>query len=107
MDRARENATTGARPAGPSPGLRHAVEIMKTASRLTVAGILVALDRGEAHPGDLAREVQIALGTTSNTLTRLRLGGLVERRREANHIYYSLTDHGRAVVELNRRLGGD
>ena len=106
MGRARKTAATGDRPDGPSPGLRRAADIMRTASRHTAAGLLLALDGGEAHPGDLAGGVPITAMGAATLLARLQLAGLVDRRREAGRVYYSLTDHGRAVVDLLRRLGG-
>lgn len=53
---------------------------------------LVRLSAGEACVTELANEFDEGLSTTSQRLRRLRIEGLVKRRREGKHAYYSLAD---------------
>ena len=52
--------------------------------------ILCHLAQGELSVGDLAQRLDLAQSPLSQHLARLRNDGLVETRREAQTIYYSL-----------------
>ncbi len=52
--------------------------------------ILCHLARGELSVGELAQRVDLAQSPLSQHLARLRKDGLVNTRREAQTIYYSL-----------------
>ncbi|WP_239992145.1 metalloregulator ArsR/SmtB family transcription factor [Rhodopila globiformis] len=68
--------------------------------------ILCSLIEGEKSVGDLQEELNMRQPHLSQQLSRLRLGGLVETRREAQTIYYSLTDETATEVigVLHRRF---
>ena len=61
--------------------------LMANAHRLR---ILCRLAEGEASVGVLVQEVDLSQSALSQHLARLRAGGLVTTRREAQTIFYSL-----------------
>jgi DNA-binding transcriptional ArsR family regulator len=87
-----------AAPKGPSPELRRLAELLKTARSPSAVRILFALAGGERTTGVLAEDARSSQANIANVLARLRLVGLVDRRREGQLVRYSLTDRGRAVV---------
>jgi ArsR family transcriptional regulator len=54
--------------------------------------ILVTLLEGEHCVGDLAIELGDEMSTISQRLRMLRMHGLVKRRRDGKHLWYSLAD---------------
>lgn len=62
--------------------------------------ILETLMDGQHCVSELAEEFDVGMSTVSQRLKTLRHGGLVSRRREGRHIYYSLADDH--IVELLR-----
>ena len=56
--------------------------------------ILCELLQGERSVGDLARAVRLSQSALSQHLAKLRRARLVETRREAQTIHYSLADPG-------------
>jgi len=67
--------------------------------------ILCELHKGECNVGDLQRAVGLGQSALSQHLAKLRKENLVEIRREAQTIYYSLTDPKvREVMALLYRL---
>jgi len=59
--------------------------------------ILQNLRGGELAAGDIASRFPISGPSISRHLTVLKAAGLVEERREANRIYYSLVEERLAV----------
>jgi DNA-binding transcriptional ArsR family regulator len=59
--------------------------------------ILQDLRDGELTAGDIASRFPISGPSVSRHLSVLKAAGLVEERREANRIYYSLVDERLAV----------
>lgn len=67
--------------------------------------ILCELHKGERNVGDLQRAVGLGQSALSQHLARLRKEDLVKIRREAQTVYYSLTDPKvREVMALLYRL---
>lgn len=60
--------------------------------------ILCRLSEGERSVGDLARSCGMPQPTMSQQLKRLKEAGLVEGRREAQTIYYSIRGREAAAV---------
>lgn len=60
--------------------------------------LLCVLADGERSVGDLAEELELRQATVSQHLARLRQEGLVETRRDAQTIYYSIADRAAADV---------
>ena len=69
--------------------------------------ILLALAGREHYAGELVALLGQARPAVSQQLTLLRLGGLVEPRREGRLVAYSLTPTGRAVADAVRGVLGD
>ena len=60
--------------------------------------LLCRLADGEASVGDLSEHAGLAQSATSQHLAKMRAEGLVSTRREAQTIYYSLSDENAARV---------
>lgn len=60
--------------------------------------LLCVLADGERSVGDLAEELDLRQATVSQHLARLRQEGLVETRRDAQSIYYSIADKAASDV---------
>lgn len=65
--------------------------------RLLIACVLY---RGECSVGELEGVVGLSQSALSQHLGRLRRDGLVKTRRDAQTIFYSLTDHDDDVQEF-------
>src|SRR4051794_652784 len=104
----RKKLSKASAPSGgiPSPdGLRGAAVRFKGAGDPTRLLVLLALARGEKTAGEL----QAIAGLDTHSGIGYHLGsrrqtGLVEPRRSAPFIVYSLTRHGRLLAELVPRL---
>lgn len=79
-----------------------AVNLLKAMSNERRLKILCALYRGEKCVGDLEDIVGLSQSAISQHLARLRKDGVVNTRRNAQTIYYSID--GRAVHALLRCL---
>ncbi len=64
--------------------------------------ILQALASGETNVGEIEEVTQIGQPTLSQQLAILRKAGLVETRRQAKLVYYSL--HAEAIGEVARAI---
>lgn len=63
--------------------------------------LMCRLSEGECSVGELAEHVGLAQAAASQHLAKLRAAGLVATRREAQTIYYRLSDPGAArVIDL-------
>lgn len=63
--------------------------------------ILCYLCTGEKSVSDLENLLSARQAAVSQQLSRLRLEGLVDARRDGKNIYYSLTDHrARQIISL-------
>jgi len=87
------------------PGLdasivEHAATLFRTVGEPARLRLLERLSWGEYCVSELAAGTGDQLSTISERLRVLRAAGLVQRRRQGRHIYYSLAD--RHVVELIR-----
>ncbi len=60
-------------------------------TRLRVIGLL---SEGEHHVGGLCSQINLTQPAVSHHLALLRLGGIVDRRRQGKNNFYSLTDTG-------------
>lgn len=66
-------------------------ELMKVLSSKNRFLILCALTNGEKCVGEIAEIIGIREATTSQHLALLRKDGIVEKRRESQTIYYSIS----------------
>ena len=69
-----------------------AVNLLKALSNENRLVIICALYKGEKSVGELEDIVGLSQSALSQHLARLRKDGLVETRREAQTIYYSMDD---------------
>jgi len=77
-----------------SPDLEEAAELFNLASNPTRLKILFLLDRlKELCVCDLAEMLGVSVSAVSQHLAKLRAYGLTTTRREAQTIYYRLTEH--------------
>jgi DNA-binding transcriptional ArsR family regulator len=77
-----------------APEIEEAVELFSLANSSTRLKILLLLDElKELCVCDLAEMLDVSLSAVSQHLAKLRAYGLVTSRREAQTIFYRLTDH--------------
>ncbi|HQX27866.1 MAG TPA: metalloregulator ArsR/SmtB family transcription factor [Alphaproteobacteria bacterium] len=69
-----------------------AVNLLKALSNEKRLMVVCALYRGEKNVGELEKIVGLSQSALSQHLARLRRDGLVNNRRHAQTIYYSLSD---------------
>jgi ArsR family transcriptional regulator, virulence genes transcriptional regulator len=84
--------------------LANRLKVVSGAPQLTV---LMQLGQGERSVGDLNASLGGTLSTTSRHLSVLRLEGIVVPRRDSHWVLYSLTDEGRAVLQIVEILLAD
>ena len=78
-----------------------AADFLKALSHEGRLMILCHLATGEKSVGELEQLLSARQAAVSQQLSRLRLEGLVEARRDGKTIYYSLTDdRPRRIIEL-------
>jgi DNA-binding MarR family transcriptional regulator len=80
--------------------LARVANLFWVASRTNAVEFLFTLTEGERHVSDLAKATRMSHSSSSKILVKLRLAGLVARRRDAQHAVYSLTDRGREVLTV-------
>lgn len=66
--------------------------VLKTLAHAQRLSILCKLYRKEMTVGDLEAGCGISQPQVSQHLTRMRLEGIVESKRDGNHVYYSISD---------------
>lgn len=77
-----------------APEIEEAAELFNLASNSTRLKILFLLDRlKELCVCDLAEMLDVSVSAVSQHLAKLRAYGLATTRREAQTIYYRLSDH--------------
>lgn len=78
-----------------------AADLMKLLSHPHRLMILCELNQGESSVGELAEKIGINQSPLSQHLARMRHEGVVEARREAQTVYYSLAgEEVRQVISL-------
>jgi len=76
------------------PDIEEAAELMSLAGNSTRLKLLYLLDNAkELGVCDLAEKLSISVSATSQHLSKLKAYGLVAPRRDAQTIYYRLTEH--------------
>ena len=77
-----------------------AASILKALAHRKRLFILCSLHQGELTVSDLEKLCKASQPVISQHLTRMRLEGIVEARREGNYVYYSIADpRVSAVIE--------
>jgi DNA-binding transcriptional ArsR family regulator len=75
-----------------SDKLEELTMIFRSLSNETRLRIVALLGKGEQHVAAIGDKLKLPQSSVSNHLGRLRLGGLVVRRREHKRVFYSLAD---------------
>ncbi|MEJ8279585.1 ArsR/SmtB family transcription factor [Pseudonocardia spirodelae] len=88
----------------PEDEVRRVADAMRMLSDPTRVKILWALLQGESSVACLAELVGAAPTAVSQHLSKLRLSGLVENRREGTFVYYTVEDP--AVRDVLQRMLG-
>ena len=79
---------------GAMPGLEKASELFSVAGSATRLKLLYLLDHEkDLSVGDLAARLGVSLSAVTQHLAKMRIYGLVAPRRDAQRVYYRLTDH--------------
>ena len=77
-----------------TPDIERTSELLNLVGSATRLKLLYLLEHENDLPvGDLAERVGVSLSAVSQHLAKLRIHGLVASRREAQSLYYRLTDH--------------
>ncbi len=86
----------------PAPDeIRLLADLFALAADPTRLRLLAALLNGEKCVCELSGEVESSVSAVSHQLRLLRAGGLVDRRRDGRHVYYSLADdHVEALMTM-------
>src|SRR5271157_1552609 len=74
--------------------MRRAAILLKQVSDPTRLQVISLLSEGERHVGGLCDQFNLSQPAVSQHLALLRLGGIVDRRRQGKNNFYSLTDTG-------------
>ncbi len=80
------------------------LESLKAIAHPSRLRILQTLAKGETNVGEIEERAEIGQPTLSQQLAILRKAGLVETRRQAKLVYYSLD--ARAMAQVSRALSG-
>ena len=74
--------------------MQRAAILLKQVSDPTRLQVVTLLSEGERHVGGLCDQFNMSQPAVSHHLALLRLGGIVDRRRQGKNNFYSLTDTG-------------
>jgi DNA-binding transcriptional ArsR family regulator len=80
--------------------IRRAASLLKHVSDPTRLQVISLLSERERHVGGLCEELTQSQPAVSHHLTLLRLGGLIDRRRQGKRNIYSLTDTGERLSKI-------
>jgi DNA-binding transcriptional ArsR family regulator len=76
-------------------------DLFSNASDSTRLKILLHLMDGEQCVCTISDRLEVSVSAVSHQLRRLRTGGLVLRRKQGRHVYYSLADdHVRTLISM-------
>jgi len=63
--------------------------------------VLIYLLGGERCVCNISEQLDVSVSAVSHQLRRLRTGGLISRRKQGRHVYYSLADgHVRTLISV-------
>jgi DNA-binding transcriptional ArsR family regulator len=80
--------------------IQRAAGLLKHVSDPTRLRVISLLSERERHVGGLCEELTQSQPAVSHHLTLLRLGGLIDRRRQGKNNIYSLTDTGERLSKI-------
>ncbi len=74
--------------------MHRAATLLKQVSDPTRLQVISLLSEGERHVGGLCSQFNMTQPALSHHLALLRVGGIVDRRRQGKNNFYSLTETG-------------
>jgi len=74
--------------------IQRAATLLKQVSDPTRLQVVTLLSEEERHVGGLCDQFNMSQPAVSHHLAVLRLGGIIDRRRQGKNNFYSLTDTG-------------
>ena len=80
--------------------IQRAAGLLKHISDPTRLQVISLLSERERHVGGLCEELTQRQPAVSHHLTLLRLGGIIERRRQGKNSFYSLTHTGERLSDI-------
>ena len=80
--------------------IQRAAGLLKHVSDPTRLQVISLLAERERHVGGLCEELTQSQPAVSHHLTLLRLGGLIERRRQGKNNFYRLSDTGERLSKI-------
>jgi DNA-binding transcriptional ArsR family regulator len=80
--------------------IQRAASLLKHVSDPTRLQVISLLSERERHVGGLCEELTQSQPAVSHHLTLLRLGGLIDRRRQGKNNFYRLTDTGERLSKI-------
>jgi ArsR family transcriptional regulator, zinc-responsive transcriptional repressor len=80
--------------------------LLKQVSDPTRLQVIALLSEGEHHVGALCDQFSMSQPALSHHLTLLRHGGIVERRRQGQKNFYTLTDTGYRLSKIVKGVTG-
>ncbi len=80
--------------------IQRAASLLKHVSDPTRLRVISLLSQRERHVGGLCEELTQSQPAVSHHLALLRLGGLIDRRRQGKNNIYSLTDAGERLSKI-------
>ena len=80
--------------------IQRAAILLKQVSDPTRLQVISLLSEGERHVGGLCDQFNMTQPAVSHHLALLRLGGIVDRRRQGQNNFYSLTDTGYRLSKI-------
>jgi ArsR family transcriptional regulator len=79
--------------------VRRCADLFETIAHPACIEILMMLGEGPQNVSELCVRLGMVPKAVSYRLALMRLGGIIEPRRERHHIYYNLTDLGRVLLQ--------
>ncbi len=84
---------------------RRAAKLVRDMTSPTRASAILMLAQAERTAGGIAEALGQLRPALGHHLAMLRHAGIIAARREGRRVLYRLTDRGRAMAEVLRRLG--
>jgi DNA-binding transcriptional ArsR family regulator len=80
--------------------------LLKQVSEPTRLQVITLLSEQEHHVGGLSDQLNMSQPALSHHLALLRHGGIVERRRQGQNVFYTLTDTGYRLSKIVKGVIG-
>jgi DNA-binding transcriptional ArsR family regulator len=85
--------------------IQRAAGLLKHISDPTRLQVISLLSERERHVGGLCEELTQSQPAVSHHLTLLRLGGIIDRRRQGKNNFYRLTHTGERLSNIVKGVG--